>query len=401
MPEILPVIFRDPASDLSGSSDSEQLYEAALRSAWPPVTPGDAGLVETAAAPGDLRLRQARAGDVGREAMCAGVRAVGLVELQLESNRLTGTLPEEIHRLTGLAFLGLVYGNQKVCLDKSSKGELPAAYKKFNLTFRENDYLNNKITCTDHDFCMGHGWFSNASQTCVCDAGFIGSDCSLSNRTSCSGQGSVNPDGTCDCAGASKPPLGLGRDGSSADISGERCQYTNDTCSDNGAIARTSSGEWRCVCDAGSMGDRCQFSPEATCGGHATNVSKDGDCTCEPAWAGTPSCSMCVRGAWGPQCLPCPGGVATPCTNESYVIGGTCDGGGTMDPKATGKCHCVTGDLGEACQWSNKRTCHNVGHVILQGPLNGTCICNRGYNGFHCEYSDVADCTSSIAGSVQ
>lgn len=80
---------------------------------------------------------------------------------------------------------------------------------------------------------------------------------------------------------------------------------------------------------------------------------------------------QCSAGTWGPNCLPCPGGVSNVCSNS-----GTCSQGLT----GTGVCSCNPGFIGSACQYS-RATCNNHGNPDGVGG----CFCDAGWSGPLCQ----------------
>nr|XP_056702547.1 stabilin-2 [Euleptes europaea] len=97
---------------------------------------------------------------------------------------------------------------------------------------------------------------------------------------------------------------------------------------------------------------------------------------------------QCCPGYWGPDCLECPGGAASPCNNRGHCSQGI-----------TGKgiCTCQKGFSGVACETCDKdlfgplcmsainpcleQVCDPHADCIYLGPSHHTCSCQNGYKG--------------------
>ncbi|XP_077195862.1 stabilin-2 [Paroedura picta] len=97
---------------------------------------------------------------------------------------------------------------------------------------------------------------------------------------------------------------------------------------------------------------------------------------------------QCCPGYWGPECLECPGGAASPCNNRGH-----CSQGMT----GNGVCTCQKGFAGVACEMCDKdlfgplcmsainpcleQACDPHADCIYLGPSRHTCACQKGYEG--------------------
>ncbi|XP_017567677.1 stabilin-2 isoform X2 [Pygocentrus nattereri] len=103
-------------------------------------------------------------------------------------------------------------------------------------------------------------------------------------------------------------------------------------------------------------------------------------------------CSMviwkpkCCSGYYGRDCLACPGGPGSPCSNH-----GQCD----EDHLGNGTCTCNTGFQGVACELCTEghfgpdcKACNCTEHGMCdEGPEGtGSCFCNEGWTGPRCEH---------------
>ncbi|XP_048463436.1 stabilin-2-like isoform X1 [Rhincodon typus] len=94
----------------------------------------------------------------------------------------------------------------------------------------------------------------------------------------------------------------------------------------------------------------------------------------------------CCAGYWGPDCMECPGGAASPCRRKGVCIDGM---GGT------GMCNCMDGFAGVACEKCAKETSYGPDCSseceCVHGDCNsgiagdGTCTCYSGYTGAKCD----------------
>ncbi|KAK1806758.1 hypothetical protein P4O66_005264 [Electrophorus voltai] len=176
-------------------------------------------------------------------------------------------------------------------------------------------------------YCSGHGNYSTEICACICDKGWKGPNCTLSDcPNDCSNQGHC-VDGKCKCF-----------DG----YSGKDCsmQICIVDCGSNGQCINGI-----CVCAESFSGDDCSKTACLNnCLGHGHCV--DGDCVCYDPWTGF-DCSELI------------------CPNDCYDRG-LC---------VNGTCLCDKGFRGEDC---GERVCTKncTGHGRC---VDGKCICNPGY----------------------
>ncbi len=113
--------------------------------------------------------------------------------------------------------------------------------------------------------------FDNSDGTCTkCPLGYVGSSCQYSDTTTCSGNGTVDPNtGICTCKGKWAT-----RDASTGQCNYCPTPYTGANC-----------------CETGFKGDKCQYSDKTTCNGNGT-VDDNGKCTCKPGYSGD-NCQLC------------------------------------------------------------------------------------------------------------
>ncbi|XP_077090778.1 stabilin-2 isoform X1 [Siphateles boraxobius] len=130
---------------------------------------------------------------------------------------------------------------------------------------------------------------------------------------------------------------------------------------------------WKPKCCSGYYGRdclACPGGPGSPCSNHGKcdeDHLGNGTCTCDAGFIGV-ACELCVDGHFGPDCKACN------CTEH-----GSCDEG----PKGTGSCFCEEGWTGPQCE--NKLAdgpvcnpnCHEKG-VCME---NNTCVCKPFYEG--------------------
>ena len=215
--------------------------------------------------------------------------------------------------------------------------------------------------CARNDGCMcaadpAEGYWAGAACS-SCAPGYYGTDCQGSCRGVCS---PCNGHGACHD----------GREG-------------NGTCT-----ADPAQGHWDPVfacgdCLPGYYGPlcrrQCPGGAALPCRGHgvcAAGVAGSGACACAAGpgagfWAGA-TCSVCVRGYFGPRCTAaCPGRGAA---------GAACSGAGVCDDGVTGTglCRCAAGAVGPACEFACPRAaglpCNGRGACLLAGG-GGAAVC--------------------------
>ncbi|XP_061685391.1 von Willebrand factor D and EGF domain-containing protein isoform X2 [Syngnathoides biaculeatus] len=205
-----------------------------------------------------------------------------------------------------------------------------------------------------------------APNTCLCKAGYSGSDCQTATcKPACMNGGACVTPGVCQC------PSGF---------HGETCQEAvcRLPCENGGTCIEFQT----CSCPYGFVGPRCET---MVCSRHCHNggrcVSPD-ECRCQPGWNG-PSCETALC---SPVCL---------------------NGGVCIRPNT---CECPQGFYGAQCQNAIcTPPCKNSGLCMR----NNVCSCLKGYNGRRCEQSickhtcinggrcvgpDICDCPSGWRG---
>ncbi|XP_026182637.1 stabilin-2 isoform X2 [Mastacembelus armatus] len=107
----------------------------------------------------------------------------------------------------------------------------------------------------------------------------------------------------------------------------------------------------------------------------------------------------CCRGHYGRDCLACPGGIGSPCSNH-----GTCDDGHL----GNGTCTCDAGFRGVACEQCSHgfygptcKACNCSEHGSCDAGRKGTgvCFCDAGWTGDRCEtqQAEVFHCSPSCS----
>ncbi|XP_058631865.1 tenascin isoform X4 [Onychostoma macrolepis] len=212
-------------------------------------------------------------------------------------------------------------------------------------------------------YCSGHGNYSTDTCGCICEPGWKGPNCTVSDCPGdCSDQGRcVN--GKCECF-----------DG----FTGEDCSV--ETCPvDCGENGRCVNGV--CVCSEGFSGDDCT---ETDCLNNCLGRGRcvDSECVCDEPWTGF-DCSelicphdcydrgrcdngtcYCDKGFTGEDCgaITCP----NDCSGRGFCI--------------DGRCVCTAGYSGEDCSsLTCPNDCNQKGRCF-----NGVCICEMGYFGEDC-----------------
>uniref|UniRef100_A0A4W4FV18 Tenascin C n=1 Tax=Electrophorus electricus TaxID=8005 RepID=A0A4W4FV18_ELEEL len=220
-------------------------------------------------------------------------------------------------------------------------------------------------------YCSGHGNYSTEICACICDKGWKGPNCTLSDcPNDCSNQGHC-VDGKCKCF-----------DG----YSGKDCsmQICIVDCGSNGQCINGI-----CVCAESFSGDDCSKTACLNnCLGRGHCV--DGDCVCYDPWTGF-DCSelicpndcydrgLCVNGT----CLCDKGFRGEDCGER--VCTKNCTGHGRC---VDGKCICNPGYTGEDCATLTcPNNCNERGHCF-----NGICICNNGVGAEDCSLSCPNNC---------
>ena len=142
-------------------------------------------------------------------------------------------------------------------------------------------------------------------------------------------------------------------------------------------------GVAKSVCPKGSWGKDCLpclTCHRGSCDGSGTQEG-DGTCMCMAGYAGE-RCDMCAPGFYGPACTKC-----SSCSGH-----GVCNGTGTMNGDGTCLCtepftgpscsECLPGRYGSMCATlCSPKTCKH-GHC---DKTTGSCICKSGYAGVECD----------------
>ncbi|XP_016412871.1 stabilin-2-like [Sinocyclocheilus rhinocerous] len=154
----------------------------------------------------------------------------------------------------------------------------------------------------------------------------------------------------------------------------QKCVRPNSLLSrDSGCQSTCTVVIWKPKCCSGYYGRdclACPGGPVSPCSDHGKcdeDHLGNGTCTCDAGFTGV-ACELCVDGHFGPDCKACN------CTEH-----GSCDEG----PKGTGSCFCEEGWTGLRCE--NKLAdgpvcnpaCHEKG-VCME---NNTCVCKPFYEG--------------------
>mmetsp|Transcript_163 Transcript_163/g.344 ORF Transcript_163/g.344 Transcript_163/m.344 type:complete len:2630 (+) Transcript_163:120-8009(+) len=136
-----------------------------------------------------------------------------------------------------------------------------------------------------------------------------------------------------------------------------------------------------CVADAQNYCNNVLHSTYSSSGGAScANNTNEAVCTRQ---CSEPKCTACIGGvSYGtaPNCQPCPA-----CNN------GSCD-------RDTGKCICNVGWQGSACSYSDSTTCSGKGSVSVDSNDVATCRCYTGHTGANCSaclsfyYNNSGDC---------
>ncbi|XP_065146012.1 stabilin-2 [Paramisgurnus dabryanus] len=130
---------------------------------------------------------------------------------------------------------------------------------------------------------------------------------------------------------------------------------------------------WKPKCCSGYFGRdclACPGGPESPCSNHGKcdeDQLGNGTCTCDVGFTGV-ACELCVDGRFGPDCKTCN------CTEH-----GSCDEG----PKGTGSCFCEEGWTGTRCEnkLADGPVCSPACHEKAVCMENNTCVCKPLYEG--------------------
>eukprot|EP00948_MAST-09A_sp_MAST-9A-sp1_P003083 g3083.t1 len=214
----------------------------------------------------------------------------------------------------------------------------------------------------------------------------------------------------------------------------------HNACNGHGRCVNNSKGVWSCICSkqwagwncstcaSGYYGSRCSpclsnttvdpisgKSYHLPCSGHGIcdgsgTLSGTGNCHCDSNWDGSPACSLCTRGAAGPNCTFCPSSNMS-IGNRSYYYHASDDSsrlllrgrrgttliGARKQKKGNqtachghGSCHYKlppSPSPSPNSSSSNKNTSNHTGNHSSSGTLS--CVCDKGFAGFSCESCDV------------
>ncbi|XP_072025321.1 uncharacterized protein [Amphiura filiformis] len=191
--------------------------------------------------------------------------------------------------------------------------------------------------CVAGNECSGHGIWDEPTQTCHCEAGFVGSNCQVpcDPDITCSNHGSCADQGSCVC---------------DPGYVGYRCEYMCDsttTCSGNGDC----SPHGECLCNDCYHGEDCSVK----CSGHGECMS--GMCECDACYIGEYCHSECNHHG--------------SCSND------TCN----CDEIWRGEYCTIAGCPGEDEDCSGNGICNAALHQ---------CYCEPGWQGLDCTLPDCA-----------
>ncbi|XP_065829855.1 uncharacterized protein [Oscarella lobularis] len=218
--------------------------------------------------------------------------------------------------------------------------------------------------------CSHHGRCTS-SQTCVCDPGYYGNDCSSSNFDTlqdcasqpCQNNGQCKPktsgDGyTCNCLKGT---------------SGSHCEHNADECASspcqNGGTCTDHIGRFSCACRTGYNGTRCERDVK--------------ECASNPCQNG----GQCIDGIGGYSCICSPGYFGLHC-NVKAVQCAICLNGGKCRNDGSNLCDCAIGYAGVICQsrvdYCSPQPCQNSGTCTMT-KTGYACACTNDFKGVNCD----------------
>ncbi|CUG89864.1 transmembrane protein, putative [Bodo saltans] len=237
--------------------------------------------------------------------------------------------------------------------------------------------------------------FQNRSGRCICDSGFVGTNCNI--RCSCLN----NLTGTCPFQNDTCVCV-EGRAGPTCSIQCPKNPLTNETCSLNGYCNQGSTGNGQCVCDSGYVGESCQTVCQCV-NSSLGSCQSDGKCVCASStWRVGDDCGSCQAGRAGYDCRtqcvngntsgiscvcwPTFGGAGCSKQCPSSSGGVLCNDNGNCSEgnNGTGTCVCFPGFLGPSCNCTNEACAASVGENSACNALTGVCTCVLPFGGSDC-----------------
>lgn len=244
--------------------------------------------------------------------------------------------------------------------------------------------------CLQSCECNQHGSCHQLTGACICDAGYVGPQCSQEcepgfygyrcqekcqpcpDGAACNFKTGVCPEpGTCPAGFTGTQCQELCPDG----FWGEGCANPcAKTCSGNRGRCNPITGKCRCFpgytgidceleCPAGTYGIACQMDCDCIENQTAKCDHKTGQCTCKPGFKGDFCQNQCEVELWGPACLfKC----SAICNSEGST--GLCD-------FVTGiPCQCLPGYSGDHCQYEANVNVQSQHTAADAGSFNPTIL---------------------------
>uniref|UniRef100_A0A6P8IYU7 Sushi, von Willebrand factor type A, EGF and pentraxin domain-containing protein 1-like n=1 Tax=Actinia tenebrosa TaxID=6105 RepID=A0A6P8IYU7_ACTTE len=171
---------------------------------------------------------------------------------------------------------------------------------------------------------------------------------------------------------------GTGADSSSSCFEVNDCMSS--PCQNNGKCIDTKES-YRCKCNAGFMGNRCQIDIDECavnpCSQGATCLDKVNGYTC-----------LCPEGYNGTKCEK----MIETCKTKNPCVRGTC-----KEKGAGAECECPVGYEGQFCERNTDECALNMCHnnaVCIGGVDSFQCLCRKGFSGQICQINDN-DCKTN------